>query len=356
MKRLFQLCSLAFLAACAAGCGKKDSTVHAEAPSESPGGVDYDSLMRRGVSCVAQKDAEAAAEAAAKALELNPESAEAHLLAGQAAYQKADFKKARGYFSSVANEPSLPAALRAKAYAGLGVAAYGQSEYDKARISFLHALWLDPKNEAALYHLGKLYEDVYQFMKAASDQFKMFAYLSEQTHPGNPRAKKVKEQILPEISRKIAVQAGDGSGNATRAAVLVQEAWVLREKNQKSAAKKKYEEALKVDPQSYDAARGYAQTVRDTEKTAEGARKAFQAYCRAAALKPGISGNYLAAAYLARDYESELKIQAVEVMNRAVAYHPQDKDVLDQLIAALLKTGQKDLADAWDEYRKALRR
>ncbi len=355
MKRLFQLCSLAFLAACAAGCGK-DPKVDAEAPSASPEVTDFDSFVRKGVAGVAEKDADAATAAAKKALDIQPNSAEAHLLAGQSACLRKDFKQARGYFSSVIKETSLPGVLRAKAYAGQGTVDFAQGEYDMARISFLNALWLDPKNEAALYYLGKLYDEVYQFMKAARDQFQMFAHLSERSHPGNSRAKKVREAVLPEINRKIDAQAEAGGGNATRAAVLVQEAWALREKKQQQLAKKKYEEALKANPQSYDAVRGYAQLVRETEKTVEGARKAFQSYCRAAFLKPGVSDNYLAAARLARDYESDLKIQAVEIMNRAVAYHPQNKDVLDQLIAALQKTGNEKLAKTWGEYRSALRR
>ena len=85
MNRLFYLCSMAFLALCVAGCGK-DSTAETKEPSSAaPEGANFDSLMRQLVDAVAQKDAAKAADAAAKALELQPESAEAHLLAGQAA-------------------------------------------------------------------------------------------------------------------------------------------------------------------------------------------------------------------------------------------------------------------------------
>ena len=67
MKRLFQLCSLAFLAACVAGCGKEPAT-NAEtlaAPAEKP---DFDTLMRTAVAGISQKDADAATSAATKAL------------------------------------------------------------------------------------------------------------------------------------------------------------------------------------------------------------------------------------------------------------------------------------------------
>ena len=43
-------------------------------------------------------------------------------------------------------------------------------------------------------------------------------------------------------------------------------------------------------------------------------------------------------------------------MNRAIAHHPQNITALDQLIAALLKTGNEKLAKAWIEYRRDLGR
>ena len=86
----------------------------------------------------------------------------------------------------------------------------------------------------------------------------------------------------------------------------------------------------------------------------EGARKVLQAYCDVIALKPAALENYITAALFAREYDPEFRIQAVEILNRAVAHHPQDKRALDQLIAALRKTGNSKLANAWDDYRKEL--
>ena len=94
MKKLFYWCSLAFLAACVAGCGKESETV-AETPPAPVEAPSFDDLMRTGLSAIAQKDAAAAAEAAAKALELQSESAEARLLAGQAACLRQDYEQAR---------------------------------------------------------------------------------------------------------------------------------------------------------------------------------------------------------------------------------------------------------------------
>ena len=357
MKKHIKLCSILLLVACASGCGKKDSVADVEKPSASPESTDFDSLMKKGANSLAQRETGTAIEVTTKALELRPESAEAHLLAAQAAYRGEDFKRAYEYFSAVAKEASLPPVLRAKAYAGLGLVDYaqGQDHYDIARIEFHHAILLDPRNEMAFYHLGKLYDEIYHFPVAARDQYRMFECLSERSHPGNSRAKRVKETIVPRLNRDLAKQRAAGGGNATQAAPLVQEARLLREKKQTTAAKKKYEEARKIDPQSYDAALGYAELVKETEKTADGAEKAIKAYMRAAFLKPGLPENYLEAARLAREYE-RCKIQAAEIMNCAVAHHPQNRKILDLLIASLQNVGSEKQAKGWGEYRETLKR
>ena len=349
MKRLFLACQLVVLAACIAGCGK-DPAAEAAAPAATDKGPDFDTLMRTAVAGVAQKDAAAATASAAKALELQPESAEAHLLAGQAACLRQDYDEARAQFSSVVKAKTLPNVLRAKAYVGLGTVDYVQHEADAARISFLQARRLDNSNEAAWYYLGMIYRDIFHFEEAAQEHFQMFVGLSSKSD--NPRTKKVKEDILPELYSNAAARAKAHTGNAGKAAALIQEAQAQRDKNRLTEAVKKYAEARKADPQSDVAALGYAQLVTSTDKTAEGARKAIQAYYDVIALKPGGLDYYLKAAQLARAFD--FKIQAVEIMNRAIAHHPQNPKVLDQLIAALLKTGNDKLAKAWGEYRKDL--
>ena len=349
MKRLFLACQLVVLAACIAGCGK-DPAAEAAAPAATDKGPDFDTLMRTAVAGVAQKDAAAATASAAKALELQPESAEAHLLAGQAACLRQDYDEARAQFSSVVKAKTLPNVLRAKAYVGLGTVDYVQHEADAARISFLQARRLDNSNEAAWYYLGMIYRDIFHFEEAAQEHFQMFVGLSAKSD--NPRTKKVKEEILPELYSNAAARAKARTGNAGKAAALIQEAQAQRDKNRLTEAVKKYAEARKADPQSDVAALGYAQLVTSTDKTAEGARKAIQAYHDVIALKPGGLDYYLKAAQLARAFD--FKIQAVEIMNRAIAHHPQNPKVLDQLIAALLKTGNDKLAKAWGEYRRDL--
>ena len=351
MKRVFLQCSLALLAACVAGCGK-DAPADSKAPPAEE--ADFDTLVGNGVAAVAQKDADGATSAAARALELRSESAEAHLLAGQAACLREDYGQASEHFNAVIKEKSLPAALRSKAYAGRGVAEFERHDADSARLSFLHALRLDFNNEAAQYYLGRIYRDVFRFYEAAELQFAMFVRMAKK---GDPRVDKVNAEVIPELRRIIAgnaaARAGAGGGDAGQAANLIRQAKELEDKNQLSEAAKKYDAARKADPRSDVAALGYARLVRKMGKR-EGARKALQAYCDVIALKPAALENYITAALFAREYDPEFRIQAVEILNRAVAHHPQDKRALDQLIAALRKTGNSRLANAWDDYRKEL--
>ena len=181
----------------------------------------------------------------------------------------------------------------------------------------------------------------------------MFARLSK---PGDPRAEKVNYEVVPELRKTLAriaaARPGASSGKPSVAAVLIREAEELEAKNKLTAAKKKYADAYAADPMSYAAALGYARILRSTDKSAEGVRKAIRAYRAAIDQKPAVQKNYLEVARLAR--ENKLWVQAVEIMNRAVAHDPQNKEALDQLIGALIKAGSVKLANAWAEYRKDL--
>ena len=354
MKRLLYWSTMAFLAACVAGCGKDAEDV-AKANAATATAPDLGEIVRAGASALAQKDVAAAEDAVAKALELKPESAEAWLLAGQAACMKQDYERARACFASIIKEKSLPNALRAKAYAGKGTVEYLQHDVDAARISFFQARRLDFKNEAALYYLGLIYRDVYRFYEAAEEHLRMFARMSR---PDDPRAKKVNYEIVPELRRTLAsiaaARPGAGSGKPAEAAALIQEAQALEAKSQLTAAKKKYAAAYMADPLSYEASLGYARMLRRTDKSKEGVRKAILAYRAAIDQKPAVQKNYLEVARLAR--ENQLWAQAVEIMNRAIAHDPKNKEALDQLIGALIKAGNTKLASAWAEYRKDLGR
>ena len=350
MNRLFYLCSMAFLALCIVGCGKDSPAETKAAPSASEE-VDFATLIHQGVDAIAQKDAAKAANVAAKALALQPESAEVHLLAGQAACLGKDYAQAREQFTSVIKEASLPPVLRAKAYAGLGTVEFEQNDAELARISFLNALLLDFRNDAAQYYLGRIYRDFYYFNDAARGHFQMF----ESLRRGTPLAEKVKTQYIPEIQRmierKLAERFGAGGGNAEQAAKLIQEAQALEDKKKFAEAAKKYEAARKADPRSYAAALGYARLVKYVEKGAW-IGKSIKAYCDAIALKPQTLENYLSAARVAREDDEGFKIQAVEILNHAVAHNPSDVSALDLLVSALRKTGNSKLFNAWGEYRQ----
>ena len=347
MKRLFYMYSMALLAVLAAGCGKKDDA--ADSKPTSLEGADFDTLMSRGADAVTRNDASAATDAASKAVELNPESAEAKLLEGQAACLGKDYARARELFSLIINERSLPPVLRSKAFAGRGTVEFEQDDAELARISFLHALLLDRNNAAAHYYLARIYRSDH-FYEAALHEFKRFSEIARNSNPDDARARKVDSTDLPEleslIETKLAERFGSGGGNAGEAAKLIQEAKALEGKKLFSEAAKKYAAARKADPRSYEATSGYARRL------AKDTKQKLMAYCDAIALNPDVRDNYFEAALLARDGGKEFRIQTVEILNHAIAHHPQDKNVLDLLCGALHKTGNSKMHKAWDGYRQ----
>ena len=300
------------------------------------------------------KNIEAADAAAKKALELMPDSAEARLVDGQAAYMKKEYKRAVADFDAVVAEKSLPAALRAEALVSRAVVEIAQNEFDTARLTLFRALHLDHRNAAAWYHLGLLSRNTYQFDEAAVEQFEMAARLSA---PGEPRTKKLSREIIPAIRASLAAAAASRPGAAKRdagaAAKLIAEAEALRKKRQIRAAMKKYEAALAADPFSYPAARELAYLVSLNDKTADGVDKALRAYRVAIDLRPVVQDNYYAAAQLA--YANKRWATAVSILDRAIAHDPENHKTLDLYIAALQKAGREKHLNAWKAYRQELK-
>ena len=113
MKTTLQVCSIALFATLVAGCGKESSdTAKTPAPAAEEA-ADLNTLVNAGVAAIAQKDAAAATDAAEKAQALQPESAEACLVAGQAACLRQDFEQGRTQAWARSNSCSITPMSRA---------------------------------------------------------------------------------------------------------------------------------------------------------------------------------------------------------------------------------------------------
>ena len=295
-------------------------------------------------------EVDAADAAATDAVTTCPESAEARLVCGQAAYLKKDYRRAIDAFAKVAAEPSLAAAMRSDALVGRGVVEMAQNSFDAARISFLRAMRLNRRNPAAWYHLGLLSRNTYRFDEAALEQFEMAARFSD---PRNERAKKISREIIPALRSAIVSAAASKPGVAKRdpaaAAKLLAEGEALQKKKSIRAAIKKFEAAFAADPLSDAAAVKYATLLSLNDKSAAGVDKALAAFRAAIDQRPERQSTYLAAARLA--YENKRWATAAAIMDRAVAHDPENRQTLDLLIAALQKAGKAKPAEAWKSYR-----
>ncbi len=295
-------------------------------------------------------DVPGANAAAAEALALEPDSAEARLADGQAAYLKKDYKRALADFTAVTGEKSLPAALRSDAWVARGVVELAQTAHDAARISFLRAMRLNRRNASAWYHLGVLSRDTYHFDAAALEQFSMAGAL---LNPKDERAKKISRDIQPALRRALAAAAAAKPGAAKRdpasSAKLLAEAKTMQGRRMITAALKKYEAAYAADPLSGAAALAFAHLKGLNAKNEADVDKALAAYREAIDQNPAAQAVYLEAARLA--YKRGRWTTTVAILDRAVAHDPENHQTLDLLVAALQKAGKARQAEAWKAYR-----
>lgn len=300
-----------------------------------------------------------AARAAAEAKTLCPDSAEALLVDGQAAYLQQDYPRAIADFNVVARESSLPAEMRSEALSSRAVVEIAMEDYDAARITLFNALRLNPKNAAAHYHLGYVYRDKYHFDDAALDRFTAAA---GQMAAGDERAQKLRREVIPALLGKLQQETASSPGAKDRkpseAAKLIAEGNDLRARKRITNAIKKFEAALKADPFSSEAALKYADLLsqnlpKGATERKKAAEKILGAYRVAIEGRPSNQSTYMKAAQLA--YNCEMWSTAAMFMDRALSYSHENVKALDLLVASLRKAGKKKEAAMWDAYRKSLK-
>lgn len=304
-------------------------------------------------------DVEGATAAASEALSVCPESAEALLVDGQAAYLKQDYARAVKDFNAVAQAKSLSKQLQSEALAARSVVEIAQKNVDAARITLFQAKRLNPLNASAWYHLGLISRDTYHFTEAALEQFQMAARLMGAR---DERAKKLSRDVIPALRTQLQQAAVAKPGVDRRdpgaAAKLIAEGDALRKKKRIRDAIKKYAEACKTDPLSDKAALPYAELLaanvpRDAKAAAETVSKALEAYRTVIDQNPSTQAYYLQAARLAYKYEQYM--QCAAIMDRAISHDPENKQTLDLLVASLIKTGKTKQAEMWKAYRQGLK-
>ncbi len=352
MTRHLFLLPMAAIALLLAGCDEKKEEPKPEQPVEVVQETGEECLQRA-IDKLALGEVDVADEAAKRAIELMPDSAEALLVDGQVAYRKGDFARAIKDFNAVASEKLLPASLRAEALVSRAVAEIKQGNFDTARLTLFRALRLNRRNAAVWYHLGVLSRNTYHFDEVAVEQFEMAARLSD---PKDERTKKISQEIRAAraaVTEAAASNPNAGKRDSSAAAKLLAEAETLRKKRMIRAAIKKYEAAFAADPFSYHAARETAYLIALNDKSQDGVDKALRAYRAAIDQRPAVQDNYYEAAQLA--YANKRWATAVSILDRAIAHDPENGKTLDLFIAALQKAGKNKQADAWKAYRQELK-
>jgi tetratricopeptide (TPR) repeat protein len=122
-------------------------------------------------SCLASKQYQCVADVSKEILALNPESAEADMLAGEALDEKGDSSGAIEQFrSAIRANPKEP-----NAHFGLGYLLWTQSQYAEAAKEFQAELENDPQHVQARAYLGNCYVQLNDYAKAQPELEKALA-------------------------------------------------------------------------------------------------------------------------------------------------------------------------------------
>ena len=323
------------------------------AVKEDPGDVDaHVGLVE---AYIKHGEVEKAAAAAKTALELAPEATGPILAEGYAAFaqKKPDYNHAIACFTKVAEDSSRPASERAMAYNARAVAikTSDPARTDHVRLDLFRALQLNPRNEAAHYHLGLLYID--SFPAEALEEFNLFIRYKG----SDPRhVETVEKDIIPGLKRVLKENeaerlAAASSRDESAAAQAIRAARKYRASRRFERASDNFALALKKDPLSVSAALEYAAMLEEMaqvvpsrlrEKRSKAYVKALETYRAAIKACPPLDAVSLRKACIgaARCATASGRPKtAVECLERLLAMNRSDRDALILMAQAQSRRG-----------------
>ncbi len=354
---IFSLSASAFVAAasCLAGCGgSSDSAAKgekalsegnyadaasflADAVKQNPG--DVDAAVRLAEAHFARGENEAADAAVKDALRLRPDGAGPLLMDGKVACALRDWKRATASFGKLLDPKSgASREVRASALNGIAVVVRADGsnpDKDEAFAALLHAIYLDPGNPAATYHLAGLVADKFPF--EAKDLYSQFVRM-----PGaDPRhVKIVEDTALPALRRKIKEIEARRSAktDAAKSMELLKEANALRLKRKTREAHAKFKKAIALDPSNDDAIAAFIDLISRNRKTfpADNPIETYKTAVSEWRPSPKLRRKLCidASEYAVRNRK---EVMAVQFLERLLVSDSSDLDVLRRM-AALEKT------------------
>lgn len=280
----------------------------------------------------------------------------------QAALVSKDWAAAIRAYNRLAFDETLPAEVQSIGWTGRGLVDYSRLAdpnapgelADTARAAFMHAVRLDRRNPAALYHLGMLYRDNYAFFQAALEQFEKYAVVMKGSD--DPHVAMVEgwiSKLKAEIAARHAELPGADRRNPSACAAALKRGDALFAKKLYTKARFAYDSALKEDPLCYDAAVRLAECWEKTDRTKYGRQQALKAYNHASSLRTYAS-TLLAGAALAEKLDS--RAVATSLYSKAVAASPTNMAAIDGLVRTLKKNGENQAAQAYIRYRNSIPR
>lgn len=351
------LIALAFTA----GCG--DDPVSAQGEAARAEEITHSKMIEKAIDDLRLGKPADADQAARRALELAPDSAEAMILAGETAYVAGDTDRALEAFNKVIADKDLPREVRSAAYVDRAVVEIGLNEKsDQARLDLARALRLDLRNANAWYNMGLYCRNVGHEVAALSHFQTALACIGLE----EGRAKKLRETKIPELKASFEEYKARIPGAATRrpadAEKLFQEASNLASranslKANKAAyntnmanSRKKLKAAYMADPLNHAIVMAYAKQLAETKDP-----EALEIFKQAYRLKPASQSTYLAAAKYA--ISTRNWINATTILSRALSHDLSEANVeaLKMYIHALRNSGKTAEADIYQAYLDELK-
>lgn len=349
-----QTALMAVALALTAGCGDDPASAQGDAARAEE--ITSTRMIEKAIDDLRLGKPADADQAARRALELAPDSAEAMILAGETAYVAGDTDRALEAFNKVIDDKDLPPAIRSAAYVDKAVVEIGLDEKsDKARLDLARALKLDLRNANAWYNMGLYCRNVGHEVAALSH----FQTALGCTGLEEGRAAKLRETKIPELKASFEEYKARIPGASTRrpadAEKLFQEASNLAsransQKANKTAynthmanSRKKLKSAYMADPLNHAIVMAYARQLADLKDP-----EALEIFKQAYRLKPSSQSTYMAAAKYA--VSTRNWINATVILSRALSHDFSNVETLKMYILALRNSGKNAEADIYQAY------
>ncbi|MFA7173435.1 MAG: tetratricopeptide repeat protein [Kiritimatiellia bacterium] len=292
-------------------------------------------------------DMDKALAAFKKTLDLDASHYESIICLGQIAYYKNDLATSQACYQA-ALKLIDDAHKKAVLYTSMSLVESGLKKEGLARLYLIQAMRCDPGYAPALYNLGSLYRDKFEFKEEALTYFKKYLKAAVKKESHYAKAENHIERLMQNIARLESTRRASMKRDAVAASEHLGNGVVFQSQKKYREAIKSYNAALKADPQAFSAAYGKAMAYQKLNSP----REAFPAFKEALDINPDHQDSYSRAITLA--IELRLYSDAIRLLDRAIARNSAYSSYYDLMARALYAQNRYAEAQKYGMYYLAL--